>query len=67
MLPVEDDVEDRDMYTELLTNAVMGYAAFAAGPGRAGCDAVLPTPCSQDDLETAVRGLIEDRARHDAS
>jgi two-component system, cell cycle response regulator DivK len=43
--------------------AVTGYAAFAADPGRArraGCDVVLPKPCSPDDLETTVRALIED-------
>jgi CheY-like chemotaxis protein len=41
--------------------AVTGYAAFAADPGRArraGCDAVLPKPCSPDDLETAIRSLM---------
>jgi len=41
--------------------AVTGYAAFAADPGRAqraGCDAVLEKPCSPDDLETAIRSLI---------
>jgi CheY-like chemotaxis protein len=46
--------------------AVTGYAAFASDPGRAlraGCDAVLPKPCSPDDLETAIRALIEERAR----
>lgn len=43
--------------------AVTGYAAFAADPGRArraGCDAVLPKPCSPDDLEMTVRALIHD-------
>jgi len=46
--------------------AVTGYAAFAADPGRArraGCDAVLPKPCSPDDLETAIRSLIRERSR----
>jgi two-component system cell cycle response regulator DivK len=46
--------------------AVTGYAAFASNPGRAlraGCDAVLPKPCSPDDLETAIRRLLEARAR----
>lgn len=45
--------------------AVTGYAAFAADPGRArraGCDAVLPKPCSPDDLETAIRSLIRERS-----
>ena len=43
--------------------AVTGYPAFADDPARArraGCDAVLPKPCSQDDLEMTVRALIED-------
>lgn len=42
--------------------AVTGYAAFAADPGRArraGCDDVLPKPCSPDDFEMKVRALIE--------
>ena len=42
--------------------AVTGYAAFASDPGRAlraGCDAVLPKPCSPDELEIAIRRLIE--------
>jgi two-component system, cell cycle response regulator DivK len=46
--------------------AVTGYAAFAADPGRArraGCDGVLPKPCSPDDLETAIRSLIRERSR----
>ncbi len=41
--------------------AVTGYAAFAADPERAqraGCDAVLPKPCTADELESAVRSLI---------
>lgn len=43
--------------------AVTGYAAFAADPARArraGVDAVLPKPCSPDDLEMTLRALIED-------
>ena len=48
--------------------AVTGYAAFAADPSRArraGCDAILEKPCSPDDLETAIRGLITgDRPQH---
>lgn len=45
--------------------AVTGYAAFAADPGRArraGCDAVLPKPCTPDDLEAAVRVLMQERS-----
>src|SRR5262245_16325888 len=44
--------------------AVTGYAAFASDPGRArraGCDPVLPKPCSPVDLETAIRELIRER------
>lgn len=43
--------------------AVTGYAAFASDPSRAqraGCDAVLPKPCSPEDLEMTVRALIDD-------
>ena len=46
--------------------AVTGYAAFQADPGRAiraGCDAVLEKPCSPEDLESAIRSLINGR-RH---
>lgn len=46
--------------------AVTGYAAFQADPGRAiraGCDAVLEKPCSPDDLEAAIRTLINGRLR----
>jgi two-component system cell cycle response regulator DivK len=46
--------------------AVTGYAAFASDPSRAhraGCDAVLPKPCSADELETAIRRLIEESRR----
>jgi CheY-like chemotaxis protein len=42
--------------------AVTGYAAFAADPARArraGCDVVLAKPCSAEDLQTAIRKLIE--------
>jgi two-component system, cell cycle response regulator DivK len=42
--------------------AITGYAPFASDPVRvlrAGCDAVLPKPCSPDDLETAIRSLLE--------
>ena len=41
--------------------AVTGYAAFQADPGRAiraGCDAVLEKPCSPEELESAIRSLI---------
>ncbi|HEX6974467.1 MAG TPA: response regulator, partial [Vicinamibacterales bacterium] len=44
--------------------AVTGYAAFASDPGRArraGCDAVLPKPCTPDDLEIAIRTLMQER------
>jgi two-component system cell cycle response regulator DivK len=46
--------------------AITGYAAFASDPGRAlraGCNVVLPKPCSLDDLETAIRNLIAERWR----
>lgn len=46
--------------------AVTGYAAFASDPDRArraGCDVVLPKPCSPEDLEAAIRGLIRERSR----
>ena len=46
--------------------AVTGYAAFASDPDRArraGCDAVLSKPCSPEDLEAAIRGLIRERSR----
>ena len=49
--------------------AVTGYAAFAADPGRAqraGCDAVLPKPCTADELESAVRSLISANRQHGA-
>jgi CheY-like chemotaxis protein len=44
--------------------AVTGYAAFASDPARArraGCDAVLPKPCSQEDFEAAIRALLARR------
>jgi CheY-like chemotaxis protein len=44
--------------------AVTGYAAFQADPGRAiraGCDAVLEKPCSPEDLEAAIRTLLNGR------
>lgn len=46
--------------------AVTGYAAFTSDPGRAlraGCDAVLLKPSTPDELETAIRTLIEARSR----
>ena len=46
--------------------AVTGYVAFASDPARAlraGCDAVLPKPYSPEDLEAAIRNLIEERSR----
>lgn len=46
--------------------AVTGYAAFASDPERArraGCDAVLSKPCSPEELESAIRGLIAERSR----
>ena len=46
--------------------AVTGHVAFAADPGRAqraGCDAVLQKPYSAEDLEAAIRNLIEERSR----
>jgi CheY-like chemotaxis protein len=50
----------------ILVLAVTGYAAFASDPERArraGCDAVLSKPCSPEDLEAAIRGLIRERSR----
>jgi CheY-like chemotaxis protein len=48
--------------------AVTGYAAFQADPARAkraGCDVILEKPCSPDDLEAAIRTLINvNGARH---
>jgi CheY-like chemotaxis protein len=46
--------------------AVTGYAAFAADPARArraGCDAVLPKPCTPEELETAIRALLVEATR----
>lgn len=54
--------------SEVPVIAVTGYAAFAADPGRArraGCDAVLPKPCSPEDLEAAIRTLIGGRSGPD--
>jgi CheY-like chemotaxis protein len=51
---------------EIPVLAVTGYAAFASDPGRArraGCDAVLPKPCTPGALETAIRALIEERSQ----
>jgi two-component system cell cycle response regulator DivK len=49
--------------------AVTGYGPFTQDPSRAnraGCDAVLAKPCSPEDLEAAIRMLI-DSGRHDLS
>jgi two-component system, cell cycle response regulator DivK len=46
--------------------AITGYAAFAADPGRArraGCDVVMPKPCAPEDLEAAIRSLVDERSR----
>ena len=46
--------------------AVTGFVAFASDPGRAqraGCDAMLPKPFLPEDLEAAIRTLIEERSR----
>jgi len=46
--------------------AVTGYAAFASDPERArraGCDAVLPKPCTAEDVEATLTGLIHERSR----
>jgi len=51
---------------EIPVLAVTGYAAFASDPQRAlraGCDVVLPKPCSPDELEIAIRRLIAERSR----
>jgi CheY-like chemotaxis protein len=49
--------------------AVTGYGPFTQDPSRAnraGCDAVLAKPCSPEDLEAAIRMLI-DSGRRDLS
>lgn len=41
--------------------AVTGYAPFTNDPGRAeraGCDAVLPKPCTAEDVERTLAELI---------
>lgn len=46
--------------------AVTGFVTFASDPGRAeraGCDAMLPKPYLPEDLEAAIRALIEERSR----
>ena len=46
--------------------AVTGYGPFTQDPSRAdraGCDAILPKPCSPDDLEATIRNLIQIRTR----
>jgi two-component system, cell cycle response regulator DivK len=50
--------------------AMTGYGPFTQDPSRAeraGCDAVMPKPCEQDDLVTTLRDLIaEARGRRSA-
>jgi CheY-like chemotaxis protein len=56
--------DDRTRETPVI--AVTGYAAFAADPQRAkraGCNTVLPKPCSPEDLEAAIRHLMDERSR----
>jgi two-component system cell cycle response regulator DivK len=46
--------------------AVTGYTAFASDPWRAlraGCDAVLYKPCLPEEVETAIHGLMQERAQ----
>jgi CheY-like chemotaxis protein len=46
--------------------AVTGYGPFTQDPSRAdraGCDAILSKPCSPEDLESAIRNLIDDQRR----
>lgn len=46
--------------------AVTGYGPFTRDPSRAdraGCDAILPKPCSLDDLEATIRTLIDEAHR----
>lgn len=46
--------------------AITGYAPFTQDPSRAdraGCDAILPKPCSPDDLEHIIGSLIEEATR----
>jgi len=46
--------------------AVTGYVPFTLDPGRAdraGCDATLSKPCSLEELEHAIRALIEKARR----
>jgi CheY-like chemotaxis protein len=69
VLIVEDDQDGRRMYAEWLTGA--GFRVEQAHNGlqaldralRAGCDAVLPKPCGADELESAIRSLIEPGSR----
>jgi two-component system, cell cycle response regulator DivK len=45
--------------------AVTGYGPFTQDPSRAdraGCDMVLSKPCGPEDLEAAIRGLIDRHA-----
>lgn len=46
--------------------AVTGYAPYAQDPTRAeraGCDAILPKPCTQEDLHDAIRSVIDGHRR----
>ena len=46
--------------------AVTGYAPFTQDPSRAdraGCDAILPKPCSPEDLEQTIWSLLEEAMR----
>ena len=46
--------------------AVTGYGPFTQDPSRAdraGCDAILSKPCSPEDLESAIRNLIDEHRR----
>jgi CheY-like chemotaxis protein len=46
--------------------AVTGYGPFTQDPSRAdraGCDAILEKPCSPEDLEAAIRVLIDSGIR----
>lgn len=43
--------------------AITGYAPFTQDPSRAdraGCDAILPKPCEQEDVVSTLKALIAD-------